>query len=73
LTLTKARFHALTMTKPQLNRVVRRFDRAGRAGMTPTNAFILAVIQERAAIYANHPPRDLPRDWPGAAFSSSDD
>jgi hypothetical protein len=58
MTLTKAREQAFAMTKPQQDRILRRFDRAGRAGLQPTAAFILAVMQERAAIYANFPPHN---------------
>jgi hypothetical protein len=59
MTSAKACAYALAMTKPQQARVLRRFERAGRAGWPPEKAFILAVLQERAAIYSNLPP---PRD-----------
>lgn len=56
MTLEKAEACALAMTKPQKARVLRRFERAESAGLPGPTAFILAVLQERAAIYANLPP-----------------
>lgn len=58
MTLHEANIIAHAMTKPQRARVLRRFDRAGHAGLPPETAFISAVLQERAAILANLPPRD---------------
>lgn len=63
-TFDKAKSYAAAMTDAQLTRVVRRFDRAEKAGHPPMTAYILAVLQERAAIFANLPPRDPRAEQP---------